>query len=98
MKTPGECKSLEELRHCIDSIDNDIIKLWAKRFAYVKEVARYKNKNIESVVALERYNAVLEKRREIATLHQLDPNIIEEMYRLMLNYFINEELKILKLK
>ena len=73
MKQAIECQSLEDLRACIDAIDADIISLWAKRFQYVKEVPKYKNKDKESIIAIDRYNSVLQKRREIAASHGLSP-------------------------
>jgi len=98
MKQAIECQSLEDLRACIDAIDADIISLWAKRFQYVKEVPKYKNKDKESIIAIDRYNSVLQKRREIAASHGISPDIIESIYRTMLDYFISEEIKIIENK
>ncbi len=94
MKLPGECQSLDELRHEIDNVDTQIIELISKRFGFVKEVVKYKKHDRDSIIAKDRYNAVIKKRREWASQKGLDPTVIEKMYREMMDYFIREELKI----
>jgi isochorismate pyruvate lyase len=98
MKYPDECKNLEELREHIDLIDQNIIKLLGKRFGYVKEVVKYKEPNKDSIIAAKRKNEVLQKRRDLAKKHGLNPDIIENIYKQLIEYFINEELKIINLK
>jgi isochorismate pyruvate lyase len=97
MKSPHECKNIEEVRNAIDVIDNDIIDLIAKRYQYVKEIIKYKN-TAEDVFARERYNSVINKRRELALKHKLDPDVIETMYKVLMDYFIKEQLLLLKNK
>lgn len=96
MKRPDECKNIEEIRQEIDAIDNDIIKLFSQRFDYVKEIVKFKEKDKESIVAQERYDAVIHNRRNISEQNGLDPNVIETIFRELMNYFIREELKILE--
>ncbi len=92
MKTPDECSTIQEVRGAIDEIDNQIIEALALRFQYVKAVTRYK-KTKEDVLANDRYNAVIEARREWAAASGLDPDVIEEMYRTLIGHFIDEEMK-----
>ena len=96
MKAPQECNSIDEIRDAIDSIDLEVITALGKRFEYVKSITRFK-KTVEEVKAPERYQAVLKQRRIWAVESGLDPDIIEQMYRLMIAYFIDEELKELQL-
>jgi isochorismate pyruvate lyase len=98
MKLPQECVSLDELRNEIDAIDKEIIALIARRAGYVKEVVKYKKPDKDSIIAQERYDAVIKRRRELAIENKLNPDVIEKMYREMMNYFIEEEMKILNLK
>ena len=91
---PHDCNSIEELRHEIDEIDNSIIGLIGKRLTYIHNIIKYKN-NIDEVYAKSRYDAVLSKRREIAATHNLDPDVIEKIYRIMMDYFIKEQLELL---
>ena len=97
MKLPQECSSIEDVRREIDSIDNEIIGLIGKRFTFIREIIKYKN-NAEDVVAKERYNTVIARRRELAAMYQLNPDVIENIYRIMMDYFIKEQFELLKKK
>ena len=97
MKLPQECSSIEDVRREIDSIDNEIIGLIGKRFAFIREIIKYKN-NAEDVVAKKRYNTVIARRRELAAMYQLNPDVIENIYRIMMDYFIKEQFELLKKK
>lgn len=95
MKSPQECKSIHEVRECIDAIDSQIIELLADRFEYVKAVVPFKDKTADGIIAKERKEQVLRDRRALAEKHGLDPNTIEEMYKLLIQYFIDEEMQLL---
>jgi isochorismate pyruvate lyase len=97
MKLPRECHSIEEVRQEIDEIDSAIIGLIGKRFSFIKEIVKYKN-NTDEVYAKTRYNTVISERREIAASHHLNPDVIESIYRIMMDYFIKEQLELLKIK
>jgi len=97
-KSAKECKNLEELRLEIDSLDKEIIRLIALRKEYAHEVVRYKEKTVEAIVAQERYDGVIARRKSLAAEQGLDPEVIEKVYRTIMNYFIDEELKIANLK
>ncbi|MFW6222457.1 MAG: chorismate mutase [Bacteroidota bacterium] len=96
MKTPIECNSLDELRDHIDAIDHEILQLLSDRFEYVKEVVKYKKPDKESIIAKERKDAVIKRRRELALEYGLDPDTIEKVYRTLIDYFIEEELRMIK--
>lgn len=97
MKLPHECHTIEEVRREIDEIDKAIIELIGKRFAFVHEIVNYKS-NADDVYARNRYEEVLRKRREMAVVHHLNPDIIENMYRIMMDYLIQDQLELLKKK
>lgn len=94
MKIPERCESIQEVREAIDAIDNEIIKLLGIRFGYVKEIVKFKNKDRDSIVAKERYNEVIENRRQLAVENGLNPDLIEGIYRNLINHFINKEIEI----
>ena len=94
-KLPKECENINDIRTEIDNIDKKIIDLLAKRFAYVQEVVKFKF-NKDDVIAQKRYDEVIANRREWAKINFLDPDLIETIYRLLLNYFIEEEIKLLE--
>lgn len=95
MKSPQECKTIHEVRECIDTIDTQIIELLATRFEYVKAVVPFKDKTADAIIAKERKEQVLRDRRALAEKHGLNPDTIEEMYKLLIQYFIDEEMQLL---
>lgn len=96
-RQPSECTNISEVRNEIDNIDRAILELLANRFEYVKEVVKYKAKTAESIVATDRRDAVLKERRQWASELGLDPDVIEGIYSSLIQYFINEEKKIINL-
>lgn len=89
------CKDLEEVRFHIDEIDQQVISLLGKRFQFVKQAAKFKTSK-ETVRAPERFKAMLEKRREWALAQNLNPDVVENIYKDLVSYFIEEELKAFK--
>lgn len=93
-KKPSECTNITDVRNEIDNIDKVIVTLLSERFQYVKEVVKYKENTPDSIVASDRRNVVLQQRRQWAEEQGLDPNVIEEIYTRLIQYFISEEMKI----
>jgi len=96
MKSADRCTTIEEVRSAIDAIDHELIKLLSKRYEYVKEVIKFKEQTEEGIVARERFESVIQSRRELALKYGLDQDLIERIYKELLNYFIAEELKLIK--
>lgn len=85
------CKSLEEVRSNIDHIDQQIVSLIARRGAYVKQAAKFK-KNEAEVQAPDRVSQVISKVRNLSLELGVNPDIVENVYREMINGFIKEEM------
>ncbi|MFC2136906.1 chorismate mutase [Bacteroidota bacterium] len=94
-KPPYECVNIEEIRDSIDMIDEEILKLLGERYKYVKEIIKYKEPTKDSIIAKKRYDEVIAKRRELAEKFNLSPDIIEKVYKILINYFIQEEISII---
>ena len=92
-KAPGDCISITDVRNEIDNIDRAIIGLIGERFHYVKEVVKYKEPTASSIEASDRRTSMMQHRREWAAEHGLSPDVIEDMYDRLVQYFINEEKK-----
>lgn len=92
MKQSKDCSNIEDIRNEIDNLDREIIATLGKRFEYVKAAAKFK-KNETSVKAPERFESMLEQRRIWAEVEGLNPDLIENIYRDLVNYFINAELE-----
>lgn len=84
------CTTLDEVRENIDRIDNSIIKLIAERQQYVVQAASFK-KNTQEVKAQNRVDAVINKSRKKAEQYGANPDIVANIYREMINNFINLE-------
>lgn len=94
MTKAKDCQSIEEIRSEIDRIDKQIIELLGERFQYVKEIVNYKS-TADDVVAKKRYQEVFEARRQWAAEQGLSPSIVEQIYKILLHYFIDEQMRIL---
>lgn len=92
MKESEDCKSIQDIRNAIDSIDSEIIAKFGKRLVYVKAAAKFK-KNTEEVKAKERFDSMLQQRRVWAENNNLNPDVIEQLYKYLVTYFIEEELQ-----
>lgn len=86
-----ECKSISEVREEIDFIDHQIVKLISDRGSYVEQAAKFK-KDTKDVKAPKRVEAVIQKVRIIADENNVNPDIVEQVYRTMISCFINHEL------
>jgi isochorismate pyruvate lyase len=93
MTLPKDCKNITEIRVEIDRIDKEIILALAERFEYVIEAAKFK-RDVEEVMAPDRHAVMLKQRMELVKKLNLDPEIIEKVYKLLLDYFKQKQLEI----
>lgn len=91
MKAIKNCDSLEAVRNEVDAIDEQIAELIGQRNAYVKQAAKFKH-SAEEVKAEERIRFVIEKARERGIASGVNPNLMEELYRLMIEKMVETEL------
>jgi tRNA-Thr(GGU) m(6)t(6)A37 methyltransferase TsaA len=87
--------SLQETRQAIDLIDAEVIRLLGNRAGYVRQIVNFKN-NAEEVRAPARYAEVMRRRREQAEAAGLNPDVVEAMYKLLVDNFIKEQMEILQ--
>lgn len=92
MKKPEKCADIKEIREAIDSIDNKIVELIAKRAKYVKEIVKFK-KDKKAIKAPGRAREVINSKKELAVKYGVSSALIEKIYKYMINFFINEEIK-----
>jgi len=91
MKHPADCESIEDVRQAINALDREIVYLIGRRARYVEVAAHFKTDE-ESVRAPERQRTMLETRRRWAEENRLDPDVIEDLYRTLVSYFVNREM------
>jgi isochorismate pyruvate lyase len=91
MLTPEQCTTIEDVRAEIDRIDHEIVKLLGQRAKYVQRAAPFKT-SVASVRAVDRQAAMMEQRREWAEQYEISPQLIEKLFRLLVDYFVSQEL------
>ncbi|MBD3831070.1 MAG: chorismate mutase [Arcobacter sp.] len=87
-----ECNSIDEVRNNINNIDEQIVKLIALRGGFVKQAAKFKRDN-EDVKAPKRVEEVISKVKNIARLNGANEEVVENIYRTMIDSFIKLEMK-----
>jgi isochorismate pyruvate lyase len=90
-KQPEECSSIDDIRTEIDRIDRQIVALIGERAGYVQAAAKFKVSTAD-VRAAERFEAMMRQRRAWAEEQGLDPDMVEKLYRDMVNHFIRQEM------
>ena len=90
-----EVHTIEETRAAIDLIDTEVIRLLGNRANFVHQIMKFK-KNADEVRAPNRYAEVMQHRRDLAEGAGLNPDVIEGMYKLLVDHFIKEEMEILQ--
>ena len=91
-KEPEQCTGMVDIRAEIDRLDEAVITLLGKRFRYVRAAAPFKT-DAAAVRAPERFAAMLAQRRDWAEQQGLSPDVIEQLYRDLVAYFIAEEMR-----
>jgi len=86
-----KCNTLNEARAEIDSVDEEIVKLIAKRNDYIKQIAHFKT-SIEEVKAEDRISDVISRVREQAISLDLSPNLINDLYVRMIDAMVESEI------
>ena len=92
MKEPDKCENMDDIRLAINLIDKEIVRKIALRAKYVKAAAKYK-KTENQVKDEKRVKAVIEPKKSLAKEFGVSPDLISNIYDMMINYFINEEMK-----
>ena len=87
-----KCESLAEARNKIDAIDEAIIEWIGLRQFYVDQAVRFKH-SVQDIQAPERVDMVLNKVRTLAGQNQLDPELVENIYKQMMQHFVQRELR-----
>jgi isochorismate pyruvate lyase len=90
MKRPEECITLAEVRASIDQLDHGIIAALGTRLHYVLAAAAFKL-TAEGVHVPDRVAAMLDQRRAWASEENVNPAVVEAMFRALVAYFTEEQ-------
>ena len=98
VKRPEDCKNIGEIRDAIDVIDRQIVKLFGERHEYVKKIVKFKSGEEEAIIARERKEHVLKQRRAWAEESGLDPVMMEDVFKLLIEKNIQLQFELKKNK
>ncbi len=86
----ADCASLADVRHHIDRLDTLIAPLLCQRLFFVKQAAKFKPSK-EAVVVPARVEEIVRTVRAIAEKHEMNPDVLEHIYRTIIDDFTAEE-------
>ena len=87
-----KCRTLNEVRKNIDTIDNQIVKLLIKRSSFVLQATYFKTKRSQ-LIDRKRIARIIKRVSNVAKNQKLSPLIVEKVFRKMINQFILLETK-----
>lgn len=82
-----ECHSIQDVRTHIDRLDSQLVPLLAERSFYVSQAAKFKAEK-KDVVVPERIEQIVLRVRHMAIENGADPDLMERIYRSMLDAYI----------
>lgn len=85
-----ECDTLDQVREHIDRLDNQIVPLLLERNHYVMQAAKLKG-DVNAARVPARIEDVVEKVRAVAEQRGSNPEIVEAIYRAMIEINIQVE-------
>lgn len=86
-----DCKNLNEVRTEIDKLDEEIVRLIAQRNAYIHQAVKFKQ-SVEEVKAEDRVYEVIQHVRGKAIELDMSANMIEELYRNLIDSMVESEI------
>ena len=90
-------ENMKELREEIDLLDNELIILFSKRFKFIENAALIKN-DINDIRDNERIEKIIKRLRNSAKKNNLSEDIIEKLWRFIIELSIEQEREIFKNK
>ncbi len=90
-------ENMKELREEIDLLDNELIILFSKRFKFIENAALIKN-DINDIRDNERIEKIVKRLRNLAKKNNLSEDIIEKLWRFIIELSIEQEREIFKNK
>lgn len=96
-KDPALCLSMPELRDSIDALDRDIVRLLSFRARHIDRAVELKTENGWPARIPSRVEDVVTKVRLMAQLEDLDPDLIEGLWRQLIEWSILREAQSIEL-
>jgi chorismate mutase len=86
---------LEKLRHKIDLIDADILKMMAERMKVAREIGEYKKEHNMTILQLQRWQEIFRTRTKLGREQQLTPEFVAKMYELIHSESIHQQTEVM---
>ena len=93
---PGDCNSMDELRYQIDKLDVKIIELLANRSEFIDRATELKKSNGMPARIPERIESVVSNARNAAEELDLDADLVEKIWRILIDWSIQREAEIIR--
>lgn len=88
--TIHRCKSLQEIRHTIDTLDEHIIPLLCERIQYITQAAQFKDSAADTR-RFGRIEAIVTRAKAYAAAMGANEDYIESVYRHLIDESIRQE-------
>lgn len=95
MKTPAECMTMADIRAEIDRVDADLVALFAVRAAYIDRAGQVKAGIGLPARITPRVEEVVANVRAHAVTHGLPPDLVEKLWRRLIDWSIAREESVL---
>ena len=86
-----------ELRKELGLLDNELIKLVSKRFKFIEQAAIIKD-DISKIRDNERIESIIVRLRNLAEINDISPDIVEKLWRYIIELSIELETEIFNKK
>ena len=93
---PVDCNNMDELRHQIDKLDVKIIELLANRSKFIDRATELKKSNGMPARIPERIESVVSNARNAAGELDLDADLVEKIWRILIDWSIQREAEIIR--
>ncbi len=93
---PGFLDYLEELRNQVDSVDQQLIELLARRLEIIDLIGEYKSHNNVAVLQMDRWLQILKTRLRQAGMSGLDRSFTEKYLKLLHQESIRRQTEIMR--
>ena len=90
-------KNMEELRKELDLLDNELTKLVSKRFKFIEQAAIIKD-DISKIRDNDRIEDIIKRLRKLAKNNDISPDIVEKLWRYIIELSIELETEIFSKK
>lgn len=91
MRKPADCSTMAEIRAEIDRLDEDLVRLFAERAGYIDRAAEIKAQVDLPARIGSRVEEVVQNVRGHAQTHGLPPDLVEKLWRRLIDWSIARE-------